>query len=82
MHLLMGGIDQLCHQNDKLFKAQLLVLVCIQVLHDVIYDSVTPFLLLWVKQRRLLGLSVARDEDLEHSEWLGGKCKGKSGPWC
>ena len=81
MHLLMGGIDQLCHQHDKLLKAQLLVLVCVQVLHDVIYDFVAPFLLLWVKQRRLLGLSVPREEDLEHSDGLRAKCKGKPGPW-
>lgn len=80
VHLLMGGMDQLCHQDDKLLKAQLLVLVCVQVLHDVIDDFFTPFLLLWVKQRRLLGLSVAREEDSEHSERLGGKCKGKPGP--
>lgn len=63
MQLLMGGKDQLCYQHRKLLKGQLLVLVCVQVLHDVIYESFILFLLLWVKWRRLLELRVTREED-------------------
>lgn len=49
MQLLMTGKDQLCHQHHRLLKGQLIVLVCVQVLHDVIYDRFTSVLLLWVK---------------------------------
>ena len=49
MQLLMTGKDQLCHQHHTLFKAQLIVLVCVQVFQDVINQLVISFLLLWVK---------------------------------
>lgn len=49
MQLLMTGKDQLCHQHHTLLKAQLIVLVCVQVLHDVIYEGFISLLFLWVK---------------------------------
>lgn len=63
MHLLMGGIDQPGKQHDDLLKAQLLVLVCVQVLHDVIYFIFFSILTLWVEKIQRLGLDVARDRD-------------------
>lgn len=36
VHLLVGGYRQPGHQHNELLEAQLLVLVCVQVLHDLV----------------------------------------------
>lgn len=48
VHLLMGGYRQLGHQHNELLEAQLLVLVCVQVLHDLVDSFVILLLLLQV----------------------------------
>lgn len=46
MHLVMGGYCKLRHQHGELLEAQLLVLICVQILHDMVYGSVILPLLL------------------------------------
>ena len=48
VHLLVGGYRQPGHQHNELLEAQLLVYICVQILHDLIDSSFILLLLLQV----------------------------------
>lgn len=75
MHLVMGGYCKLRHQHGELLEAQLLVLICVQILHDMVYGSVILPLLLWMGEMGCSGRAVAS----EHSKQPHGQGTGKPG---
>lgn len=68
MHFLMGGYRQPAHQDGELLEVQLLVSICVQVLHDLVYGIVIFLLLLWVGETWQSGLGVASVRDRELSK--------------
>lgn len=68
VHLLMGGYRQPGHQHGELLEVQLLVSICVQVLHYLVYGMVILLLLLRVGVTRQSGLSAASVRDRELSK--------------